>query len=112
MIKSLSFLLLLSGCASGLTIRPGNCPAYVVVKNEQLPAAKSVTVIQRDFGVGEQVVTIPELLAKAQGPECGKLVDLRLSIVSDGLDQLMSALPFYSQWSVVLEWDESQEKIK
>lgn len=112
MIKSLSFLLLLSGCASGLTIRPGNCPAYVVVKNEQLPAAKSVTVIQRDFGVGEQVVTIPELLAKAQGPECGKLVDLRLSIVSDGLDQLMSALPFYSQWSVVLEWDEAQEKIK
>lgn len=112
MIKSLFFLLLVSGCASGLTIRPGNCPAFVVVKNEQLPAAKSVTVTQRDFGAGEQVVTIPELLVKAQAPECAKLADLRLSIVSDGFDQLMSALPFYSQWSVVLEWDEAQEKTK
>lgn len=105
-MKLLPILLLLASCSSGLIIRPGSCTASVKVKDGRERAQKSVTFLEREYGVGSQVVTIDELLEEAKGPSCSKLKDLRIAIESDGIDQLVSVIPFVSQWTVTLEWDE------
>lgn len=111
-MKLLPILLFLVSCSSGLVIRPGSCTSSVKVKDGRERAQKSVTFIEREFGIGQQVVTVDELLLEVKAPSCSKLKDLRIAIESDGIDQLVSAIPFVSQWTVTLEWDEVSTETK
>lgn len=105
-MKLLPLLLLFVSCSSGLVIRPGSCTASVKVKDGRERAQKSVTFVEREFGVGSQTLTVDELLEEVKAPSCSKLKDLRIAVESDGIDQLISVIPFVSQWTITLEWDE------
>ncbi len=108
-MKFFLLIFFLSSCASGLKIKPGQCTGLVKLKkkNEKIQGEKKF--LLREFGIGKKEVSLDELLLEAKAPECIKLESVKLSIESDFWDQLVSIIPFFSQWTIELGWNEARK---
>lgn len=107
-MKFLFIFLLISSCSTGLRVKGGDCPGFVKLKLGRELSHKQKKFILREYGVGKQEVEISDLLKEIEAPKCQKLTALKLSIESDFWDQVISLIPFVSQWTIQLEWDEVQ----
>lgn len=112
-MKILFLLLFVSSCSSGLTIKSDrSCPSDTRLLSDQELSSGEANFIWREFGFGRQTVNYTMLLEKAKAPSCARIEGLRFKIESDGIDQLISAIPFVSQWSVNLKWKEKKASSK
>ncbi len=76
----------------------------------QTAAAGKTTFGWSEFGFGVQEVQLNQLLQEQAGLSCRQLSGLRLNIARTGWDQTLSLIPFYSRWTITLEWDQPQVK--
>lgn len=86
-------------------IKPGSCPGTALLKNDGEIEQKKSEFVFRKFGFGKQVVTIDELLEEINRPRCAKIAKIRIKVRNDAIDQLVSIIPFVSQWTIQLRWD-------
>ncbi len=105
----LLFFFFFISCSSGLKINPGRCPGLVKLKlkNEKTQGEKKF--ILREFGIGQKEVTLDQLLLEAKAPDCLKLESIRVSVESDFWDQMISIIPFFSQWTIEFGWNEPRK---
>lgn len=104
-MKAFFLLLLLSGCSTSLKINSVGCSGNVKLMNANLSQVDKASVTWREFGIGVKEVKIEDVLNKASQLQCRGLESLRLTIARDTVDQLLSLIPFYSQWTLTLEYE-------
>ncbi|PIP89727.1 MAG: hypothetical protein COW01_08185 [Bdellovibrionales bacterium CG12_big_fil_rev_8_21_14_0_65_38_15] len=108
-MKIAFLMIFLVSCSSSLKVSPGRCGGSVKLKQKKEQAQGQSLFIHREFGFGQKVVDLDELLKQAKAPECNRVQAINLSIESDFWDQLVSIIPLVSQWSIDLSWDEYQK---
>lgn len=104
------WLLLLTSCSTSLKLNSFDCPSYVELMPQAQRASEQKSFSWSEFGVGEQPVKLNEMLKEKVGLGCRDLASLRLTIARTGWDQTLSLIPFYSRWTITMEWNRPKSK--